>query len=170
MGVDAVIFDWGGTLTPWRNHDGQSWSRIATHLMESAEPSAVAAVAALLAAAEDDVWRRAREEHRSGTLDEIFAAAGLPATDAAHAAVDAEWDWATHLDPDVPALSSRAYANATCASASCPTPVGGGRATSRSSPATASTTLSTAPSTPRTSVDEAASRGLPRRDGGGRCR
>jgi len=104
MGVDAVIFDWGGTLTPWRTADGQAWSRIAAQLLPSAEPSALAAAAAALDAAEVEVWRRARVEHRSGTLDEIFAAAGMDADDAAHAAVDAEWEWATHLDPDVPAL------------------------------------------------------------------
>ena len=107
MGVDAVIFDWGGTLTPWRNADGQSWSRIAAQLMPSAEPAVVAAAPAALAAAEEEVWRRARVEHRSGTLDEIFAAAGLVADDAAHAAVDAEWEWATYLDPDVPKLFAR---------------------------------------------------------------
>lgn len=104
MGVDAVIFDWGGTLTPWRDADGLAWSRVAARLMPSASAEAIAAVARALDVAEDELWRRSRVEHRSGTLDEVFAAAGLPADDAAHAAHAEEWEWATHLDPDVPAL------------------------------------------------------------------
>lgn len=103
MVVEAVIFDWGGTLTPWKNSDGRAWWRIAARLVAAEQVDQVAAV---LAAAEDEIWRRCREEHRSGTLVEIFTAAGLSEHEheLAYAAHDEEWDWATLLDPDAPVL------------------------------------------------------------------
>ena len=97
MAVDAVIFDWGGTLTPWITVDGRGWWRIAAKLVPADE---VERVAALLHAAEEELWRRSRVEHRSGTLAEVFAAAGLPADEAAYAAHDEEWEHATFIDPD----------------------------------------------------------------------
>jgi putative hydrolase of the HAD superfamily len=101
VAVDAVIFDWGGTLTPWKNSDGRAWWRIAARLVSADQ---VDLVAAALAAAEDEIWRRSRDEHRSGTLAEVFAAAGLSEHDMAYAVHDEEWEWATLLDPDVPEL------------------------------------------------------------------
>jgi putative hydrolase of the HAD superfamily len=99
--LEAVIFDWGGTLTPWKTADGRAWWRIAARLVE---PERVEEVAVALAAAEDELWRRSRDAHRSGTLAEVFAAAGIPDDDLAYAAHDEEWEWATLLDPDAPAL------------------------------------------------------------------
>lgn len=101
MTVAAVIFDWGGTLTPWRDHDGRAWWRVAARLVP---PDRVDEVGAALYAAEDEVWRRSRDEHRSGTLTEIFAAAGLAADERALRAHAAEWEPMTHTDPDAPAL------------------------------------------------------------------
>ena len=69
MTLAAVIFDWGGTLTPWHPIEpGAAWLA-AVGDAETAER---------LQAAEQEVWVRARDEHRSGTLPEIFAAAGVP--------------------------------------------------------------------------------------------
>jgi putative hydrolase of the HAD superfamily len=104
--LDAVIFDWGGTLTPWRSIDGRSWWRIAARLAEAGlvAPERVEAVAAALHAAEEALWLRSRQEHRSGTLAEIFAAGGVPDDPPTYAAVEDEWEWATVLDPDVPEL------------------------------------------------------------------
>jgi putative hydrolase of the HAD superfamily len=99
--LEAVIFDWGGTLTPWKTADGRAWWRIAARLVE---PERVEEVAVALAAAEDELWRRSRDAHRSGTLAEVFAAAGIPDDDLAYAAHDEEWEWATLLDPDAPPL------------------------------------------------------------------
>ena len=92
-----MIFDWGGTLTPWVTRDGRDWWRIAAKLVPAAE---VDRVAGLLCAAEEEIWRRSRVEHRSGTLAEVFAAAGLAADEAAYAAHDEEWEYATFTDPD----------------------------------------------------------------------
>jgi putative hydrolase of the HAD superfamily len=104
--VDAVIFDWGGTLTPWKTADGRAWWRIAERLatMGLLAPDAVTTTAAALFSAEDDLWRRARDSHVSGTLEEVFAAAGLVADERIYAVHDEEWEWATLLDPDAPAL------------------------------------------------------------------
>ena len=103
MSVDAVIFDWGGTLTPWRNGDGRAWWRVAAALVPPAQAEALGAV---LDAAEAELWRRARDEHRSGTLAEVFAAAGLAEElhDLAYAAHAAEWEWATFTDPTAAAV------------------------------------------------------------------
>ena len=95
MTVEAVIFDWGGTLTPWMDMDGRSWWRIAARLVPEAD---VERIGGLLSAAEDELWRRARVEHASGTLAEVFAAAEVLDDDAAYAAHDQEWEYATFLD------------------------------------------------------------------------
>ncbi|HEX6076042.1 MAG TPA: HAD family hydrolase [Micromonosporaceae bacterium] len=103
MSVDAVIFDWGGTLTPWKTIDFvAAWQAVADRLVRAGQVAAGGAprVAEALAVAEDLMWRRARDEHRSGSLDELFATAGVAATPEAHAAVFAEWEHATFLDPD----------------------------------------------------------------------
>jgi putative hydrolase of the HAD superfamily len=94
-GVDAVLFDWGGTLTPWHTVDiAASW-RACGFDDEAADR---------LLAAEDAVWARARETQRSGTLQEVFAAAGVTAGPGELAAYFAWWEEHTFTDPDVPPL------------------------------------------------------------------
>jgi putative hydrolase of the HAD superfamily len=95
--VEAVIFDWGGTLTPWKTADGLAWRRIAARLVEAERADEVAAK---LEAAEEELWRRSREDHLSGTLAEVFAAAGVDDNEFAYSVHDEEWEWATYLDPD----------------------------------------------------------------------
>ncbi|MFN2561703.1 MAG: HAD family hydrolase [Jatrophihabitans sp.] len=92
MSVAAVIFDWGGTLTPWHSIDaGGPWRAVVTD----------DELAHRLALAEDEIWRRARDHHRSGTLDDVFAAVGLEPTPDMRAAISAWWDPHTYTDPDV---------------------------------------------------------------------
>lgn len=95
MTVRAVIFDWGGTLTPW-------------HTLETRDAwiEAVAddELADRLHAAETELWLRSRDEHRSATLDEVFAAAGVVPTESMWAALSRWWEPHTFLDPDAPAL------------------------------------------------------------------
>jgi putative hydrolase of the HAD superfamily len=104
--VDAVIFDWGGTLTPWKTMDGRSWFRIADALARAGvvEPGRAAQVGAQLYRAEELIWRRARDEQRSGTLAEVLSAAGLSADEVFYAIHDAEHEWATHTDPEAAAV------------------------------------------------------------------
>ncbi len=93
--IDAVIFDWGGTLTPWH-----SIEPIAAWLAAVGDPDD----AARLLAAENAVWLRSRDEHRSATLEEVFATAGVTPTPAMIEAFHDWWEPHTYLDPDVPAL------------------------------------------------------------------
>jgi len=106
VSVDAVIFDWGGTLTPWMDIDGRHWPRLTDGLVAAGrlDPDRAAEVVAALTVAEAEAWRLARDEHRSGRLEDMFAAVGLELDEMSYALYCAEWEWATYLDPDVPAL------------------------------------------------------------------
>jgi HAD superfamily hydrolase (TIGR01509 family) len=91
--VEAVIFDWGGTLTPWHTIElGDAW-RACGYGDEEADR---------LVAAEHAVWMRARETQESGTIDEVFAAAEVTAGPAEIAAYYAWWE--EHTDPEVKPL------------------------------------------------------------------
>jgi putative hydrolase of the HAD superfamily len=93
--IDAVIFDWGGTLTPWHNVEPlQAW----VAAVGDAE------LAARLLAAEEDVWIRSRDEHRSATLAEVFAAVDVEHTEEMLRSFHEWWEPHTYLDPDVPEL------------------------------------------------------------------
>jgi putative hydrolase of the HAD superfamily len=104
--VDAVIFDWGGTLTPWMDIDGRHWVRIGEGLVNAGRMDALrtADVVTALSEAEAESWRLARDEQRSARLEEMLAAVGLELDEALYALYLAEWEWATYLDPEVPAL------------------------------------------------------------------
>ncbi|MDT4924162.1 MAG: putative hydrolase of the superfamily [Pseudonocardiales bacterium] len=90
-----MIFDWGGTLTPW-------------HTIEPREAWITAVddheLADRLMAAEHELWLRSRDEHRSGSMDDVFAAAGVEPTEQMLAAISEWWEPHTLLDPDVPPL------------------------------------------------------------------
>lgn len=91
----AVLFDWGGTLTPWHTIElADAWR--ACGLGDE--------VADRLVAAEHEVWRRARATQESGTIDEVFAAAGATAGPAELAAYYAWWEEHTYTDPAVKPL------------------------------------------------------------------
>ncbi|MFL6129672.1 MAG: HAD family hydrolase [Mycobacteriales bacterium] len=92
MTVRAVLFDWGGTLTPWHTLDlADGWRALGLG----------DAAADRLVAAENAVWERARDTQRSGTIDEVFAAAEVSPGPAEMAAYFAWWEQHTFTDPDV---------------------------------------------------------------------
>lgn len=104
---DAVIFDWGGTLTPWHTIDlAAQWRAYAAahtrHAHEAEE------LAARILEAESAAWARGRADGLSARLHEVLAAAGVdtdhPGHDAAQAAYEEFWEPHTLTDPDVPAL------------------------------------------------------------------
>ncbi len=105
--VDAVVFDWGGTLTPWHTVDvAQQWRVYArSHPGHGHE---VDALADRLAAAFDASWRRGRDVSASARLTEVLAEAGAlldhPGHGCAQAAYESFWEPHTVLDPDVPDL------------------------------------------------------------------
>jgi putative hydrolase of the HAD superfamily len=101
--IEAVIFDWGGTLTPWHTID----------FVEEARALAAAAVDAdestheLLGKAGEAVWGRSRDEHVSATIADIFVEAGLTHDASLLTAYKQFWEPHTVTDPDVLPLFSR---------------------------------------------------------------
>ncbi|HUB41184.1 MAG TPA: HAD family hydrolase [Streptosporangiaceae bacterium] len=105
MAVDAVIFDWGGTLTPWHTIDAAKvWSGICEPHFP---PTEAARHAAALLAAEDELWQLGRTEQRSATMSQLFERAGVLATEAVLASYLGAWEPHTFTDPDAPELLSR---------------------------------------------------------------
>ncbi|MEP6463186.1 MAG: HAD family hydrolase [Frankiaceae bacterium] len=70
--LSAVLFDWGGTLTPFHNVDLLDLWRVAADVLA---PDRSAELAAALAQAERAWWDRAVLTGRSGTTAEVVAAA-----------------------------------------------------------------------------------------------
>jgi putative hydrolase of the HAD superfamily len=103
--VRAVLFDWGGTLTPWHAIDLREQWRAYTAVRE---PSRADELAALLHAEEEECWRAGRDHQRSHTLDDVFRGAGLEPSGARHeealAAYEEAWAPHTRADPDALAL------------------------------------------------------------------
>jgi putative hydrolase of the HAD superfamily len=102
MAVGAVIFDWGGTLTPWHQIDhGELWRQAcAAHF----PGDQVAGIAAAICAAEQGLWQVSRDSGQSATLDHVFAQAGVAATEGLLESYYALWDPHTYTDPDVAPL------------------------------------------------------------------
>jgi putative hydrolase of the HAD superfamily len=98
MAVRAVIFDWGGTLTPWHtvDHD-ELWLTVCARHYPAADAAAMAAAAR---AAEMELWRLAESELQSSTLDAVFARAGVTASADFLSSYFAAWEPHTVTDPD----------------------------------------------------------------------
>jgi putative hydrolase of the HAD superfamily len=100
--VEAVIFDWGGTLTPWHTIDpAELWAAVCEPHFPPAE---AAMYAAALLAAEDSLWRECRTSGRSATMAALFELAEVTATEALLASYVAAWEPHTFTDPDAPEL------------------------------------------------------------------
>jgi putative hydrolase of the HAD superfamily len=95
--VDAVIFDWGGTLTPWHAVDLEEQWRVYARV---AHPDRVEEVAGAMLAAERHAWSTARTTGRSSSLEAIFAATDLEMHQPALAAYHAFWEPHTYIDPN----------------------------------------------------------------------
>ena len=90
VGIEAVIFDWGGTLTPWHTIDlAASWATVTD------DPALVQR----LCAAELEIWARSRDHHRSASLAEILTLAQFTPSDPTLAAYHRWWDEHTYTDP-----------------------------------------------------------------------
>ena len=82
----AVIFDWGGTLTPWHTVDlAEQWTVYARALHRD-DDHASAGLAARILAAEDAAWQRARTGQGSARMDNLLREVGLDPADASHVA------------------------------------------------------------------------------------
>jgi putative hydrolase of the HAD superfamily len=102
MAVRAVIFDWGGTLTPWHLVDHDSLWRSACGPHFPAER--VAEVAAAILAAERDLWQATERSHRSATLAEVFERAEVTVTEEFLASYFKTWEPHTFTDPEAAPL------------------------------------------------------------------
>lgn len=105
--VRAVIFDWGGTLTPWHTVDlAEQWHAYAREY--AADPGAAAVLADRILAAEDAAWARAREDGGSAHLAEVLSDAGIDTDHPGHppalVAYEEFWEPHTFTDPDVAPL------------------------------------------------------------------
>ena len=103
--VEAVIFDWGGTLTPWHTVDVRAvWLAYAAAYAPAAPREHVLAVAESLHRAEDAAWALVRDRHVSSTIEQVFASAGVEPVGDAHAAAmrayEAAWEPHTWTDPE----------------------------------------------------------------------
>ncbi|MDQ6876076.1 MAG: HAD family hydrolase [Actinomycetota bacterium] len=104
-GVDGVLFDWGGTLTPWHTIDlVEQWRAYAAVY----DPANADDLARALRDEEVEAWRRAEQHQRSGTLDDLLARAGVRTGSDRHGAAMRAyldfWTPHTYLDEDVPEL------------------------------------------------------------------
>jgi putative hydrolase of the HAD superfamily len=104
MTIEAVIFDWGGTLTPWHDVDLLAqWYAYA----QAYDPVRAGDLAERLLAEELALWQGQRSSagaNGTGSLDHVFAAAGVDTTTPAHALALREyldfWEPHTFADPD----------------------------------------------------------------------
>jgi putative hydrolase of the HAD superfamily len=102
MAIRAVIFDWGGTLTPWHSVDHEDlWLTVCARHYPADEAAAAAAAART---AEMELWRLAESAQQSSTLDAVFARAGVAASAGLLASYYRAWDPHTFTDPDAPPL------------------------------------------------------------------
>ena len=102
MGVRGVIFDWGGTLTPW--HDLDLYAQWYAY-SEVYDPENAAALARRLHDGEERRWRQQRDTNgavRGGALDQLFLDEGIDINGARHLrALGSYLDfWAPHTYAD----------------------------------------------------------------------
>ena len=102
-GIDAVIFDWGGTLTAWHDIDfhAESLALAAAVVRSEDAEDDVHAHAAKLHTAGSTVWGWSRDEQRSATVDDLFEVAGLGHDPELLTAYREFWEPHTLTDPQV---------------------------------------------------------------------
>ena len=110
MGVDAVVFDWGGTLSLWADVDlADVWSLAARHI----DPERSEELTLALIAVERRFWQRVEATQHSADLTQVLQTAseesGLDVTEAVleEAATHHLDAWTQHIrhDPDAAAVT-----------------------------------------------------------------
>lgn len=113
--LEAVIFDWGGTLTPWHAVDlPEQWRVYAREVhglpvdaadMPAEDLAEADSLALRILEAEDRAWKRGRTDHSSATLEAILDDAGIDAEHDRHhlalAAYRGFWEPHTFTDDQV---------------------------------------------------------------------
>lgn len=106
MAVEAVIFDWGGTLTAWHDIDFHAESLALAQAVLTTPDSTDDhhAFAARLHSAGSEIWGRSRDRQESATVADLFDAAGLEHDPDLLDAYYAFWEPHTSTDPEVAPL------------------------------------------------------------------
>jgi putative hydrolase of the HAD superfamily len=99
-GIDAVIFDWGGTLTRWHDVDFHAESLALAQAVVNAEHDLEVSRARLHQAG-DAVWGRSRDHQQSATVADLFTEAGLEHDPDLLTAYYEFWEPHTLTDPEV---------------------------------------------------------------------
>lgn len=99
-GIDAVIFDWGGTLTRWHDIDFHAESLALAQAVVNADHD-VEVSRARLHQAGDTVWGRSRDHQQSATVADLFVEAGLDHDPELLTAYHEFWEPHTATDPEV---------------------------------------------------------------------
>ena len=106
MDLDAVIFDWGGTLTRWHDIDFHAESLALAAAVTTTGHDPEQARAALHEAG-SVVWGRSRDHQQSATISDLFTEAGLDHDPALLTAYREFWEPHTRTDPEVRPLFER---------------------------------------------------------------
>jgi len=99
-GIDAVIFDWGGTLTRWHDVDFHAESLALAQAVVNADHDPHE-ITARLHRAGSTIWGRSRDHQRSATVGDLFAEAGLDHDPRLLSAYYEFWEPHTWTDPEV---------------------------------------------------------------------
>ena len=99
MTIEAVIFDWGGTLTRWHDVDFHAESLALAAAVISSDHDRDE-ITARLHAAGDVVWGRSRDLQQSATIGDLFTEAGLDHDPELLSAYYEFWEPHTATDPE----------------------------------------------------------------------
>lgn len=100
VGIEAVIFDWGGTLTRWHDIDFHAESLALAQAVVNAQHDPDEITGRLHRAGEV-IWGRSRDHQESSTVADLFTEAGLEHDPELLSAYYQFWDPHTRTDPDV---------------------------------------------------------------------
>src|SRR6185312_5084096 len=98
--IDAVVFDWGGTLTPWMTVDPHDAWRAYAGALHPDDAEHAAQAARRLHEADLARWVGVRDEHRAFTVAHVIEDAAARHDTAALDAYREYWVQATHTDPE----------------------------------------------------------------------
>ena len=101
--IDAVIFDWGGTLTRWHDIDFRA-EALALGLAVGEADHDEEVSRARLHEAGNTSWSRSRDRQQSSTVDDLFTEAGLAHDPELLSAYYDFWDPHTYTDAAVAPL------------------------------------------------------------------
>jgi putative hydrolase of the HAD superfamily len=97
--IDAVIFDWGGTLTRWHDIDFHAESLALAQAVVNADHDLEVSRVRLHEAG-NTIWGRSRDHQQSSTVSDLFREAGLDHDPELLSAYYEFWEPHTGTDPD----------------------------------------------------------------------